>query len=153
MIRSAFPLAIGFVSCTPQGADNVADATPKGPGAAVQAPADPEEAYVTSVTGQRRQPSDEKQVDDAQRAASGEALPSENRNAIVKKINPALVDQRTRAKGDELVRLGVEANVRKSANDLLTHSAILNAHVQSGELAVMKAITLRRSLTQTLAAR
>ncbi len=52
-------------------------------------------------------------------AASAEKAPTPNLEALMKKIEPALALLRARASGDELVKLGVEANVHQSAKDVL----------------------------------
>jgi carbonic anhydrase len=73
-------------------------------------------------------------------AASGEKMPTLNLEAIVQKILPALEPLKTRANGEQLVRLGIEANVQRSAKDILDHSPILQQEVDAGKLALIKAL-------------
>src|SRR5207245_2538692 len=58
-------------------------------------------------------------------AVSGEAMPSQGLQALVKRIAPAVERVRGQATGEALVALAVEANVQQSARDLLSESAIL----------------------------
>lgn len=73
-------------------------------------------------------------------AASGEAMPTPNLEAIVKKIAPALEPLKGRARGEELVRLGVEANVHQSAKDILASSPIVRHAAAEGKLTIIKAV-------------
>lgn len=73
-------------------------------------------------------------------AASGEAMPTANLAAVVKKIEPALDAVRSQTTGDEFVRRGIEANVRAVTKDLLTNSPILREKADESHLTVFPAI-------------
>jgi len=73
-------------------------------------------------------------------AASGEKAPTPNLEALVKKIDPALAPLRARASGDELVKLGVEANVHQSAKDVLEQSPLLRKATESSKIVLVKAL-------------
>lgn len=73
-------------------------------------------------------------------AASAEKAPTPNIEALLKKIEPALVPLRTRASGDELVRLGVEANVHQSVRDMLDQSPLLRRATESGKVMLVKGL-------------
>ena len=73
-------------------------------------------------------------------ALSGEAMPSENLSALVRKIRPAVERLKELVTGDALMTLAVEANVHRSTADTLENSAILRHGVASGELTVVKAV-------------
>jgi carbonic anhydrase len=71
-------------------------------------------------------------------ACSGEKMPSRNLEAIVEKINPAVTQAKTYAKGDALVEAAIQENVHQSAKDVLA-SPILREAVRSGRLKVIEA--------------
>lgn len=74
-------------------------------------------------------------------AAAGGRMPTPNLEAIVKKISPALKPlQNGGASGDLLTSLGVEANVRLSARELLKNSDILRHEQEAGKLTVIPAV-------------
>jgi carbonic anhydrase len=73
-------------------------------------------------------------------AASAEKAPTPNLEALMKKIEPALAPLRARASGDELVKLGVEANVHQSAKDVLEQSPLLRKATESGKIVLVKAL-------------
>jgi len=72
-------------------------------------------------------------------ACSGEKMPSRNLEAIVEKINPAVVQAKTYAKGDDLVESAVKENVQQSAKDVLANSEILRDAVKAGKIKVIEA--------------
>ena len=71
---------------------------------------------------------------------SGEAQPSENLTALMKKIRPGVERLKDLVSGDALMTMAVEANVHHSAADVLENSAMLRHGVASGDLTVVKAI-------------
>jgi carbonic anhydrase len=74
-------------------------------------------------------------------AASGITMPTPGLAAIVSKISPAIDALRAGgAAGDELVYLGVQANVLTSARDLVESSPIVRSHLESRKLAIVKAV-------------
>ena len=73
-------------------------------------------------------------------AASAEKVLTPNLEALVKKIAPALAPLRGRASGDELVKLGVEANVQQSAKDVLEQSPLIRKATESGKVMLIKAL-------------
>lgn len=73
-------------------------------------------------------------------AASGQKMPTPNLAAIVKKIAPALSEFKGRASGDQLAKLGVEANVHQSAKDIVEHSPIVRKELAAGKLTLIKAL-------------
>jgi carbonic anhydrase len=72
-------------------------------------------------------------------ACSGEKMPSANLQAIVDKIEPAVVRAKSHSKADELVEAAIKENVHQSAKDALANSAILSEAVHSGKLQVIEA--------------
>jgi carbonic anhydrase len=72
-------------------------------------------------------------------ACSGEKMPSPNLDAIVEKINPAVTQARTHAKGDDVIEAAVKENVRQSAKDVLANSEIIRDAVTSGKLKLIEA--------------
>lgn len=72
-------------------------------------------------------------------ACSGEKMPSRNLEAIVERINPAVAQAKTYAKGDALVEAAIQENVHQSAKDVLANSPILREAVKSGRLKVIEA--------------
>ncbi len=73
-------------------------------------------------------------------AATGDKMPTSGMQAIVDHIEPALATLRLHASGAELVRLGVRANVRRSAEDMVRASPILQHEVNTEKLTVIKAV-------------
>jgi carbonic anhydrase len=73
-------------------------------------------------------------------AAAGGKMESPNLSAIVRKINPALKPLREKFKGDELARLGVEANVQLVAKTIEEKSKLLGHLVEEGTLTIVKAV-------------
>jgi carbonic anhydrase len=71
---------------------------------------------------------------------AGGKLPSENLETMVKYISPALKGLKGWADGPDLVRLGVEANVRRQSEELLRRSPILRKEVGKGEILILKAV-------------
>ncbi len=67
-------------------------------------------------------------------------MPSPNLEALVEHIAPAVRGLKSWAEGSDLVRLGVEANVRHQANELLRRSKLLREHVAAGKLTILKAV-------------
>ncbi len=72
-------------------------------------------------------------------ACSGEKMPSENLDAIVEKINPAVTRAKSYAKADDLVESAIKENVHRSALDLSANSEIIASAVKSGKLTVIEA--------------
>jgi carbonic anhydrase len=72
-------------------------------------------------------------------ACSGEKMPSSNLEAIMAKINPAVTQAKTYAKGDDLLESAVKENVQRSAKDVLANSEIVRNAVKSGKLNVIEA--------------
>lgn len=72
-------------------------------------------------------------------ACSGEKMPSGNLDAIVEKINPAVIQAKTYAHGDDLLESAIKENVHQSAKDVLAKSEILSDAVKSGKLRVIEA--------------
>ncbi len=73
-------------------------------------------------------------------AAAGGKIESRNLKAIISRIAPALKPLRDKAKGDELVRLGVEANVRYVAQTILAKSKVLAELVEQGKVTIVTAV-------------
>jgi carbonic anhydrase len=67
-------------------------------------------------------------------------MPTRNLDAIVKRISPALETIKSRAAGDDLVQLGIEANIRQSARDILEESPIVRQELASGRLMMVNAL-------------
>jgi carbonic anhydrase len=73
-------------------------------------------------------------------ALSGDAMPSPNLTALVKKIRPGVERLKDLVSGDALMTMAVEANVHHSTADTLEGSAILRHGVSAGELTIVKAV-------------
>lgn len=71
---------------------------------------------------------------------SGEAMPTANLNAIVKKIRPGIDRLKGLVQGDTLLSLAVEANVHHSAADVIEESPIMHHALASGKVSVVKAV-------------
>jgi carbonic anhydrase len=72
-------------------------------------------------------------------ACSGEKMPSQNLEAIVDKIDPAVTQAKTYAKPDNLIEAAIKENVQQSAKDVLANSEIVRNAVKSGKLRVIEA--------------
>jgi carbonic anhydrase len=72
-------------------------------------------------------------------ACSGDKMPSRNLDAIVDKINPAVIQAKTYAKPDDLLESAIKENVHQSAKDVLANSEILRDAVKAGKLTVIEA--------------
>jgi carbonic anhydrase len=73
-------------------------------------------------------------------ACSGEKMPTANLQAIVDKINPAVVHARAYAKADGLLDAAIRENVHQSARDVLAHSEVLRHAHEEGKLSVIEAV-------------
>jgi carbonic anhydrase len=71
---------------------------------------------------------------------AGGKLPSDNLEAMVNYIAPGLKGLKGWADGPELIRLGVEANVRRQGEELLRRSSILRKAVAKDEIMILKAV-------------
>jgi carbonic anhydrase len=72
-------------------------------------------------------------------ACSGDKMPSRNLDAIVDKINPAVIQAKTYAKPDDLLESAIKEHVHQSAKDVLANSEILRNAVKAGKLTVIEA--------------
>jgi carbonic anhydrase len=72
-------------------------------------------------------------------ACSREKMPTPNLQAIVDKINPAVMRAAASAKGDALLDAAVKQNVHQSAKDVLAGSEVLRHFVEDGKLIVIEA--------------
>jgi carbonic anhydrase len=75
-----------------------------------------------------------------QAALAGGKMPTPNLEALVGYIAPAVGGLKAWAEGADLVRLAVEANVRRQADELLRLSPLLRKAVVSGEVTILKAV-------------
>jgi carbonic anhydrase len=73
-------------------------------------------------------------------ACSGDKMPSPNLQAIVDKIEPAVVMAKVYSKADGLVGAAVEENVHQSARDVLGNSEILRHAMKEGKLTIVEAV-------------
>ena len=73
-------------------------------------------------------------------ALSGDAMPSENLAALVKRIRPGVERLKDLVSGDALMTMAVEANVHHSTANTLENSAILRHGIAAGELTIVKAV-------------
>jgi carbonic anhydrase len=71
---------------------------------------------------------------------SGETMPTENLTALVNKIRPGIERLQGLVSGESLVSLAVEANVHRSAADVVEASPIVRHEIAAGNLSVMKAV-------------
>lgn len=84
-------------------------------------------------------------------ALSDEALPTPSLNALVAEIRPALSHVEGSGTSPQRVHDGVEANVRATADKLITSSPILREKLQRGELMIVPAIyNLETGVVRTL---
>jgi carbonic anhydrase len=72
-------------------------------------------------------------------ACSGKKMPSSSLQAIVDKIDPAVTQAKTYAKGDDLLDAAIKENVQQSAKDVLANSEIIRDAVKAGKLKVFEA--------------
>ncbi|MCU1310945.1 MAG: carbonic anhydrase [Candidatus Angelobacter sp.] len=72
-------------------------------------------------------------------ACSREKMPTSNLQAIVDKIDPAVLQAERSAKGDALVEVAIKDNVHQSAKDVLANSEVLRHFVEQGKLTVFEA--------------
>ena len=72
-------------------------------------------------------------------ACSGDKMPTSNLQAMVDKIEPAVVKVKTSTKGDALVEAAIKENVHQSAHDVLAHSEVLKHAQEEGKLTVYEA--------------
>jgi carbonic anhydrase len=75
-----------------------------------------------------------------QAALGGGKMPSANLEALVGYVSPATKGLKSWAEGPELVRIAVEANVRRQAEEVLRRSPILRAAVAKGEITLLKGV-------------
>ena len=73
-------------------------------------------------------------------ACSGEKMPTANLQAIVDKIDPAVAQAKTYAKGDGLLDAAILENVHQSARDVLANSEVLRHAHEQGKLVVIEAV-------------
>lgn len=73
-------------------------------------------------------------------ALSGEAMPTENLDVIMRKIRPGIPPARAGASKDDTLDAAVAANVRRSATDAVVASPIVREHVVQGSLTVVQAV-------------
>jgi len=71
---------------------------------------------------------------------SGEAMPTANLTALVKKIKPGIEKLKGLVQGETLMSLAVEANVHHSSTNVIEESPIIRHSVASGQLTVAKAV-------------
>ena len=72
-------------------------------------------------------------------ACSGERMPTENLQAMVDQIEPAVTRAKRYATGDALIEAAVKENVRESAAYVLAHSEVLRHGKDEGKLTVIEA--------------
>ena len=73
-------------------------------------------------------------------ACSGEKMPTANLQAIMDKIDPAVLQARSYAKPDALLNASIRENVHRSARDVLANSEVLRSAHEQGKLSVVEAI-------------
>jgi carbonic anhydrase len=73
-------------------------------------------------------------------ACAGGKVPSPNLQAVVDKIEPAVVRAKSHAQGDDLVEAAVVENVHQSARDVLANSAVLKHEFDAGKLTIIEAV-------------
>ena len=66
-------------------------------------------------------------------------MPTSNLQAMVDKIEPAVVKVKNSTKADALVEAAIKENVHQSAHDVLAHSEVLKHAQEEGKLAVYEA--------------
>lgn len=72
-------------------------------------------------------------------ACAQQKMPTSNLQAIVDKINPAVLQVGDSEKGDARVEAAIKQNVHQSAKDLLVNSEVLHHAVEEGKLTVIEA--------------
>jgi carbonic anhydrase len=72
-------------------------------------------------------------------ACSGDKMPTSNLQAMVDKIEPAVVKVKNSTKGDALVEAAIKENVHQSGRDVLAHSEVLKHAKDEGKLTVYEA--------------
>lgn len=72
-------------------------------------------------------------------AASGEPMPTRHLETLIGRVRASFMPLRG-IKGDDLARLGVEANVRRSAADLLSMSGLIREAVDAGKVRLVQAL-------------
>ena len=75
-----------------------------------------------------------------QAALGGTRMPTRNLEAVVDHILPGLKGLKDWAEGSEFVRLAVEANVRRQADELLKRSPMLRQAVAKKEITLLRAV-------------
>jgi carbonic anhydrase len=73
-------------------------------------------------------------------ALSDEKMPTPNLEAMVGYVAPAVQSLKAWAEGDDLVHMGVEANVRRQADEVLKRSPLLRQAAAKGQLIILKAV-------------
>ncbi len=73
-------------------------------------------------------------------ACSEEKMPSPNLQAIVDKIEPAVLQAKSHAKPADLIQAAILENVHQSANDVLANSEILRHALKNGEFTIIEAV-------------
>jgi carbonic anhydrase len=73
-------------------------------------------------------------------ACAGGKVPSPNLQAVVDKIEPAVVRAKSHAQADDLVEAAVLENVHQSARDVLASSAVLKHELEAGKLTIIEAV-------------
>jgi carbonic anhydrase len=72
-------------------------------------------------------------------ACSGEKMPTANLQAMVDKIDPAVMKVKKSASGDALIEAAIKENVHQSTRDVLAHSEVLKHAKDEGKLTVIEA--------------
>ncbi len=72
-------------------------------------------------------------------ACSGEKMPTANLQAMVDRIDPAVMKVKGSATGDALIEAAIKENVHESAMDVLAHSKVLKQAKEQGKLTVIEA--------------
>jgi carbonic anhydrase len=75
-----------------------------------------------------------------QAALADSKMPTDSLETLVGYISPALKPLKGWAEGPELVRLGVEANVRRQGEELLRRSPLLRKAVAKNEILLLRAV-------------
>jgi carbonic anhydrase len=73
-------------------------------------------------------------------ACSQSKMPTENLQAIVDQISPAVARAGSYAKSDELIDAAIRENVDQSAKDILAHSEVLRHALKEGKLTIFEAV-------------
>ena len=67
-------------------------------------------------------------------------MPSANLQAIMDRIDPAIMQARSYAKPDNLVDAAISENIHQSAQDVLQRSEILRQALKQGKLTIIEAV-------------